>query len=165
VILIDANILIYSYIETFRQHEQAREWLDRQLNAAGPVGLPWPSLPAFLRLATNPRLFGRAVPMEDAFEQVSAWLDCATVWTPQPTERHAEVRGQLLAVAGVHANLAPDAHLAALAIEHGLTLCSTDGVLPAFPGCDGATPWLRSAACLTAKTGRHAPGRAKHRGR
>ena len=67
-------------------------------------------------------------------QQVSSWLSGETVWTPEPTERHATVLGKLLALPGVHGNLVPDAHLAALAIEHGLTLCSTDGDFARFPG-------------------------------
>ena len=55
------------------------------------------------------------------------------VWIPQATDRHAEVLGGLLAAAGVQANLVPDAHLAALAIEHGLLLCSADGDFARFP--------------------------------
>jgi predicted nucleic acid-binding protein len=78
--------------------------------------------------------------MADAWQQVTAWLDCDTVWTPQPTERHAEVLGQLLSLPGVHGNLVPDAHLAALAIEHGLMLCSPDGDFARFPGLRWSNP-------------------------
>jgi toxin-antitoxin system PIN domain toxin len=140
VILIDANVLIYAHVRSFAQHEPARDWLDRQLNGATPVGLPWESLLAFLRLVTNPRVFERPEPIAGAWRQVVAWLDCETVWIPQPTERHAEVLGQLLATAGVHANLVPDAHLAALAIEHGLVLYSTDGDFARFPGLRWLNP-------------------------
>ena len=66
--------------------------------------------------------------------QVMRWLAADPVWVPQPTERHADVLGELLTLPGVHGNLVPDAHLAALAIEHGLTLCSTDGDFARFPG-------------------------------
>ena len=65
--------------------------------------------------------------MATAWQRVSAWLACDQAWIPQPTERHADVLGGLLAQQGAHGNLVTDAHLAALAIEHGLTLCSTDG--------------------------------------
>lgn len=140
MILIDANLLVYAHIKSFTQHERAREWLDRQLMGAGPVGLPWPSLLAFLRLVTNPRLFERPEPIADAWDQVRSWLDCATAWIPQPTERHAEVLGELLGAAGVHANLVPDAHLAALAMEHGLQLCSADGDFARFPGLRWLNP-------------------------
>jgi hypothetical protein len=70
--------------------------------------------------------------MATAWQRVSAWLACNVVWIPQPTDRHAEVLGALLSESGIHGNLVPDAHLAALAIEHGLTLCSTDGDFARF---------------------------------
>jgi hypothetical protein len=88
---------------------------------------------AFVRLVTNPRVLERPESATSAWEQVEAWLDCPGVWIPQPTERHRDVLGRLLALPGVQANLVPDAHLAALAIEHGLTLCSTDGDFARFP--------------------------------
>jgi len=127
MILLDANLLLYAHVSSFPQHVQARDWLDAQLSGNGPVGLPWPSLVAFLRIVTNPRVFERPESMAEAWRQVHAWLDAEVVWIPQPTERHRDVLGTLLTAAGVHANLVPDAHLAALAIEHGLLLCSTDG--------------------------------------
>lgn len=127
MILVDANLLIYAHVSTFPQHERARNWLDEQMNGTAPVGLPWPSLLAFLRLVTNPRLFDNPESITDAWEQVVAWLNCDPSWIPQPTERHIQILGSLLSGPGVHANLVPDAHLAALAIEHGLILCSTDG--------------------------------------
>ena len=95
--------------------------------------VPWVSLIAFLRIATNPRVFERPEPMAEAWKQVRAWLACEPAWIPQPTERHADLLDELLALPGVHANLVPDAHLAGLALEHGLTLCSTDGDFARFP--------------------------------
>lgn len=127
MILVDANLLVYAHVRTFPQHPRARDWLDSQLSRGAPVGLPWPSLLGFLRIVTNPRVFQQPEPMSEAWRQVGAWLGADAAWIPQATERHREVLGALLAAAGVHANLVPDAHLAALAIEHGLLLCSADG--------------------------------------
>ena len=132
MILIDANLLVYAHVTSFAQHDRVREWLDGQLNGAAPVGLPWASLLTFLRLVTNPRVFERPEPIGEAWRQVLAWLDCETAWIPQPRERHSELLGELLALPGVHANLVPDAHLAALAIEHGLVLCSSDSDFARF---------------------------------
>jgi uncharacterized protein len=140
VILIDANILIYSSLNIFSQHEPAREWLDTQLNGVTRVGLPWVTLVAFLRIATNPRSFRRPVSMRAACEQVSQWLACEPVWIPEPTERHAEAFAELLTQPGMYGNLVTDAHLAALAIEHGLTLCSTDGDFARFPKLQWVNP-------------------------
>jgi uncharacterized protein len=140
VILVDANLLIYAHVRSFPQHPSARHWLDGKLNGTAPVGLPWASLLAFLRLVTNPRVFERPEPTSDAWGQVTAWLDSARAWIPQPTERHPEVLGPLLAGPGVQANLVHDAHLAALAMEHGLILCSTDGDFGRFPGLRWENP-------------------------
>jgi len=140
VILVDANLLIYAHVRTFAQHERAREWLDARLNGVAPVGFPWTSLLAFLRLTTNPRVFERPEPISEAWRQVLAWLAAERVWIPQPTERHREILGELLAAPGVHANLVQDAHLAALAIEHGLILCSTDGDFARFAGVRWENP-------------------------
>ena len=133
MILLDANLLIYSHVSSFAQHTRARSWLDAQLSGGGPVGLPWASLLAFLRIVTNPRVFERPESMAVAWQQVTAWLDVDAVWIPGPGERHREVLGELLDTVGVQANLVPDAHLAALAIEHGLLLCSADGNFARFP--------------------------------
>jgi len=133
VILIDANILLYASNTAAIEHAKARDWLDRKLGGVARVGLPWSTLLAFLRIATNSRAFPRAMTMALAWRQVSEWLACEPTWIPEPTERHSEILGELLALPGVQGNLVPDAHLAALAIEHGLTLCTTDGDFARFP--------------------------------
>lgn len=140
MILVDANLLIYAHVRNFPQHEHARGWLDERLNGPAPVGLPWPSLLAFLRLVTNPRVFENPEPIAQAWHQVVAWLDAERSWIPLATERHREVLGPLLEASGVQANLVQDAHLAALAIEHGLILCSTDGDFARFPGLRWQNP-------------------------
>lgn len=138
--MVDTNLLIYAHVKSFSQHEAVRDWLDEQLSGVPLVGLPWATLLAFLRVVTNPRVFERPQPIADAWRQVEAWLRCDTVWTPEPTERHAELLSEFLALPGVHANLVPDAHLAALATEHGLTLCSADGDFARFPGLHWLNP-------------------------
>lgn len=142
MILVDANLLIYAYSSNFAQHATARDWFDSQINGLTRVGLPWASLLAFLRVITNPRIFPRPLPMAKAWDQVSGWLACETVWVPAPTERHAGVLATLLAQPGVHGNLVPDAHLAALAIEHGLTLCSADGDFARFSSLRWINPLM-----------------------
>jgi uncharacterized protein len=133
VILVDVNLLLYATNISAGQHQVAREWLDRQLVETPRVGVPWATLLGFLRLATNARVITRPLTMGAAWQQVSQWLACEPTWIPLPTERHGEVLGRLLAEPGMYGNLVPDAHLAALAIEHGLTLCSTDGDFARFP--------------------------------
>lgn len=140
MILVDANLLIYSQVSALPQHERARNWLESQLNGTTAVGLPWASLLAFLRIVTNPRILPRPEPVADAWRQVEEWLSCSPVWIPQPGARHAEVLGQLLEPSGLYANLIPDADLAALAIEHGLILCSSDGDFGRFTGLRWENP-------------------------
>jgi toxin-antitoxin system PIN domain toxin len=140
MILVDANLLLYARVATYPQHEVARVWLDEWLNGTAPVGLPWSSLLAFVRLVTNPRVFEHPETVLTAWAQVEEWLDCSPVWVPQPTDRHRAVLGSLLTGGGGRANLVPDAHLAALAIEHGLILCSTDGDFARFRGLRWENP-------------------------
>ena len=140
MILVDANLLIYAHGATLPQHAAARGWLDGRLNGRAQVGLPWPSLMAFVRLVSNPRIFERPESITNAWNQVEQWLDLDPVWIPQPTDRHREILGTLLKQVGGRSNLVPDAHLAALAIEHGLTLCSTDGDFARFPGLRWENP-------------------------
>lgn len=140
MILVDANLLVYAYVRSFPQHATSREWLDGQINAPAPVGLPWPSLLAFVRLVSNPRIFDRPASVSTAWRQVELWLAEESVWIPLPTERHQEMLAPLVASTEGRANLVPDAHLAALAIEHGLVLCSADGDFARFDGLEWRNP-------------------------
>jgi len=133
VILVDANVLIYAQAAQLPQHEPARAWLEDGLNGTERLGLPWPSLLGFLRIVTNRRLFDPPVTIEAAWATVREWLGREQVWIPSPTARHAEALGTVLASGGVSGNLVPDAHLAALALEHGLTLVSCDRDFARFP--------------------------------
>jgi toxin-antitoxin system PIN domain toxin len=140
LIAIDANLLIYAKFSDLPQHPRALPWLEEVLNSPGRVGLPWPSLLAFLRLATNARLFREPLTINGAWDQVDEWLGVARVWIPQPTEHHGKILADLLTRTQATGNLVPDAHLAALAIEHGLTLCSADADFARFPGLDWFNP-------------------------
>jgi uncharacterized protein len=142
MILIDANLLVYAHVRSFPEHAAAKAWLDERLGGTSSVGLPWPSLLGFLRLVTNARVFERPETIVQAWRQVEAWLDSAVSWVPSATERHREVLAELLAVPGLRANHVPDAHLAALAIEHGLTLCSSDSDFSRFPGLRWRNPLM-----------------------
>jgi hypothetical protein len=117
-----------------------RDWLDGQIDGDDRVGLPWSSLLGFLRIATNPRAFPHALATASAWDHVMAWLSAETVWIPHPTDAHPKVLGTLLSQPGIRGNLVPDAHLAALAIEHGLTLCSIDGDFARFRGLKWLNP-------------------------
>jgi hypothetical protein len=89
---------------------------------------------------TNPRDFERPETMAGAWKQVEEWLDCKTVWTPLPTDQHRRILSSLLSHVSGKSNLVPDAHLAALAIEHGLVLCSADRGYARFPNLRWENP-------------------------
>jgi toxin-antitoxin system PIN domain toxin len=133
VILVDANLLLYAANRSAPEHERARTWLDNRLSGTVRVGLPWPSLLAFVRLASNPLVVSHPVTAADAWRQVEEWLASEVAWTPVPGESHAGILRRLLSDSAITSRLVLDAHLAALAIEHGLTLCSTDGDFARFP--------------------------------
>ncbi len=124
--LVDANLLLYAVDESATAHVRASQWLVEQLNGDRRVGLPWESLTAFVRIATHPRAARDPMTPDDAWRIVDRWLAAPTVWIPCPTDRHADVLGGLIRRYQLSGNLIPDAHLAAMAIEHGLEICSAD---------------------------------------
>lgn len=124
--LVDANLLLYAVHEEARYHEEASSWLTEQLNGAHRVGLPWQSLGGFLRIATNPRALPDPLPPASAWQQVEEWLAAPAAWVPLPGPEHGRILGELVVKHDLRANLVPDAMLAALALELGLTMCSAD---------------------------------------
>lgn len=124
--LIDTNILFFAAREAAPEHERAAAWLEEALNGNRRVGLPWESLTGFVRLATNPRVVQVPMAPGDAWSLVEDWLGAPAAWVPLPTERHAVVLGDLVRRYRIAGKLVPDAHLAALAIEHGAEVISTD---------------------------------------
>jgi toxin-antitoxin system PIN domain toxin len=140
MILVDANLLLYAANRASPEHTRAREWLDGRFNGTPRVGLAWPSLLAFVRLASNPAVVRNAVSPAVAWQQVEQWLACEPAWIPSPGGDHAVIVGNLLKASWMTSRLVTDAHLAALAIEHGLTLASTDGDFARFPGLTWLNP-------------------------
>ena len=140
MILVDANLLVYAYVVSLPQHRPAVTWLDEQLNSRNIVALPWPSLLSFTRLVTNPRVFQRPALVKSAWAQVEKWLDSPSVKIPTPGDRHREILADLIRNAVDRADLVPDAHLAAIAIENGFTLCSSDRDFARFRGLKWQNP-------------------------
>ena len=140
MILVDANLLVYAANTAAAEHGRARDWLDARLNGVTPVGLPWPSLLAFVRLVTNPLVVTRPVSAAEAWNQVREWLACEPAWIPLPGDEHPRLLGALLQLEWMTSRLVPDAHFAALAMEHGLTCCSTDADFARFPGLKWENP-------------------------
>lgn len=143
MILVDVNLLVYAWDRRAPSHEAAVKWLDTKISEPARVGLPWESLLGFMRVVSNPRIYERPAPVNQAWGQVEAWLKARNTWVPVPGDRHQEILGRLLSRLGGGAKLVPDAHLAALAIEHGLELCSTDGDFARFEGLRWVNPLLR----------------------
>jgi toxin-antitoxin system PIN domain toxin len=140
VILVDANLLLYAVNADAPEHGPSKAWLDHALSGPTRVGLAWPSLLAFVRLSSNPVVVRNPQTSAAAWEQVRDWLGAGVVWIPVPGDRHADILGPLITMPMMSSRLVSDAHLAALAIEHGLTLCSTDGDFAKFPGLKWQNP-------------------------
>jgi toxin-antitoxin system PIN domain toxin len=138
--LVDANVLIYAVNESDPRHDRARGWLDRALVGTETVGFTWIAVLAFLRLTTRVGLFPRALTAPDAIERVRAWLAQPAAVITEPTARHLEVLAALLADTGTGGNLVSDAHLAALAFEHGAEIVTFDTDFVRFRGLRSAAP-------------------------
>ncbi len=140
MILVDANILVYAVASRMPRHKVARTWLEAQLGSGRRTGLPWPVLLAFVRLVTHPVVFDPPLRVDEAMDVVHGWLACRGVWVPAAGPDHAGHLGKLLATVGRGGNLVYDAHLAALALEHGLTVCSCDSDFARFPAVRWVDP-------------------------
>jgi uncharacterized protein len=140
VIIVDANLLIYAVNRDAPLHERARTWLEQSISGRETVGLPWIVLLAFLRLTTRPGLFRRPLSVATALDLIGSWLERESVTLIHPGPRHYQVLRDLLLERGTGGNLTSDAHLAALAIEHGAQLCSLDGDFSRFPRLDWRNP-------------------------
>jgi uncharacterized protein len=124
--LLDANILLYAVDRGSRFHEAASDWLTAQLNGPARIGIPWQSLVAFVRISTHPRASASPLPPDAALGFIQDWLAAEAVWTPVPGHRHGELFTDLVRRHQLRGNLISDAHLATLALEHGLQLVSAD---------------------------------------
>jgi toxin-antitoxin system PIN domain toxin len=134
VILLDANLLLYAYNEADERHEAARRWLEGVLSGPEEVRLAWVTILAFLRIGTNPRAFEQPLSIQEAVAHATDLLAQPSVTVIEPAERHWRILSELLPAAQAKANLVMDAHLAALAIENGATLCTTDRDFTRFHG-------------------------------
>jgi toxin-antitoxin system PIN domain toxin len=132
--LLDANVLLYAYDSDSAHHEVCRTWLEQAFNAPETVGLPWQTLLAFIRISTNPRAVARPLSGEDACEIVASWLSRPNVTISSAGERFWPLFRDLIAEAKINGPLITDTALAALAIEQGATLHSTDRDFRRFQG-------------------------------
>jgi toxin-antitoxin system PIN domain toxin len=132
VILLDANLLIYAYDASSPFHNATRQWLEETIESEPMIGLPWISILAFLRITTHPRLPHRQT-LALAIGIVDDWLELPNVRVVAPGERHWTTLKKIATDGQVRGALVTDASLAALAIEHGATLCSNDQGFRRFP--------------------------------
>lgn len=133
MIILDANVPLYAYDSSSPHHGAARRWLQRALDGTEPIGLPWITLIAFIRISTNPRAFARPLTIDEAFKAVQGWLGLPSTTVIDPTEGHLERFGSTAQDGQATGPMVTDAHLAALTIERGATLCSTDRDFFRFP--------------------------------
>jgi uncharacterized protein len=139
VILVDSNLLLYAYDASSPHHSQARPWLERAFGEES-VRLALLSILAFLRISTSPAVFRRPLRPTDAIDIVSSWLELPNVGLAEPTDRHWSLFASLAHGGQARGPLLMDAHLAALATEHGATLCTTDRDFGRFPNLRFTNP-------------------------
>jgi len=142
LILVDANLLLYAYHPRAEQHEASRAWLEAALSGTELVRFAWLTLWAFLRIATNPRAFERPLSAAEAEAAVSSWLAQPMAGLLEPGERYWQILRTLIVTSQASGPLVMDAALAALAIEHGATLHSTDRDFTRFSGLKWTNPLL-----------------------
>jgi len=144
MIFVDANLLLYAVNRDLPQHEAAREWWEGVLSGGTPVSLAWVVILAFLRVSTSTRVFERPLSIEAAAAYLGDWLAIPVVKPASPGPAHWRILQHLILQSGTGGNLTTDAHLAALAIEHGATLYSADNDFKRFPGLVHVNPVARS---------------------
>lgn len=132
----DTNVLIYAVHAGAPQQATAANWLAQAFDSGAGVGLSWTALLGFVRLTTRTGIFERPLPVDAALRAIDAWLSHPQARVLAPGARHAALLGRLLLGAGTAGNLTTDAHLAALAIEHGATLGSFDRDFARFAGLE-----------------------------
>ena len=142
MILVDANLLLYAYNQRAADHRASKLWLEASLSGQLLVRFAWLSLWAFLRIATNPRVFEAPLTMDQAEGAVGAWLAQPVARTLDPGERHWEILRTLTQTGQTSGPLVMDAALAAIAIDYGATLCTTDRDFARFPGLKWTNPLI-----------------------
>jgi hypothetical protein len=144
--ILDLNVLLYATNESSVHHDTARPFLERVLTDGRTVGLPWAVVVGYLRLTTSPHVLAEPRTADESGAVVRGWLDRPEVLTPAPTSRHLDTVLELIAATGAGGNLVSDAHLGALAVEHGAELWSYDHDFARFPGVIWRSPAIDQPA-------------------
>jgi toxin-antitoxin system PIN domain toxin len=140
VIVLDANILLYAYDGASSHHSKARVWIEQVFSGTDLIGLPWSTIAAFLRIMTNTRLPGERFTLTEATSIVSSWLERPNIRTIEADEGHWIMFRQMMVEGQAAGVLVSDAHLAAITIEHGGELYTTDRDFARFPGLRWKNP-------------------------
>ena len=140
MILVDANLLIYAVDADSPHHDQVRQWLETVLSSGEEVGFAWIVILAFIRITTHSRIMRQPLGPAHANRFIDEWLQQPGARTIAPGEHHWPILQSLLELTGTAANLTSDAHLAALALEHGGTIYSADHDFKRFPGLTHVNP-------------------------
>ena len=138
--VLDLNVLLYAINRDSPRHAEAGAWLEAVMSGEETVGIPWVVVLGFIRIATNRRIFPRPMSTDDARLVVDGWFARDAVVALNPGDEHWRILSDLLAGTGSGGNLTTDSHLAALAIEHGAELCSTDADFARFPHLQWVNP-------------------------
>lgn len=140
MVLVDANVLLYAVNASTPNHIPAKRWMEAALNGEEAVAFAWVALLAFVRIATLPAFSPEPLGAAQALDIIDEWLASGPATVAHPTSRHPAILRGLLDQAGTAGNLVADAHLAALAVEHGARVCSFDRDFARFPGIGVHTP-------------------------
>ena len=140
MILPDINLLVYAHNARSPQHPKARTWWNGCLTGNESIALAWVVVLGFVRIVTHPRVFASPLPVEGALERVEEWLEQPHIHLIEPRETHFQTWSTLLKKLGTAADLTTDTHLAALAMERGLVLHTTDADFSRFVGLKWKNP-------------------------
>jgi toxin-antitoxin system PIN domain toxin len=144
VIVLDVNLLLYAYSSSSVQHEKASRWLTGVFSGDELVGLPWQTIHAFLRIATDKKITTDPFPLERVLGIVQQWLDIPQVRILVPSERHWALLQRMLKEGQVNGPMTTDAQLAALTVEYGGVLHSTDRDFARFPSLRWVNPLMEA---------------------
>ena len=134
MILFDVNVLIYAHRQDADEHKRHEEFLLKVISGDEPFAVPDIVLSGFLRIVTHPRIFSATTPIEVALSFVDDIRSADNFLSINPGRRHWEIFTSLCRKAGARGNLIPDAYLAAICIESGCELVTTDREFSRFPG-------------------------------
>ncbi len=142
MILLDVNVLINAVNTDSPLHVTAKRWMEAKLHAGEKIAIPWAVLKGFVRITTNARIIPKPLTLDEALQTIEGWVSLSNVSILHPTDRHMEVFTSLCRASNATGNLITDAHLAALAVEHGIQLASSDADFARFPGLQWINPFI-----------------------